>query len=122
MGAEDIVVVDTLSLADFHRTLQARLEEAYEVLARMDPTMGANRAAPALGGFEDAKRASDRHQQLRDEYLDRLRLLIASLTAALAATAVIIAEYNSVEELNKANISEILRLFGEGPDHGRVHG
>jgi hypothetical protein len=122
MGVEDFVVVDTLSLADFHRTLQARLHEAYEVLARIDPTMGANPVAPALGGFEDAKLTSDRHQHLRDEYLTRLRRLIASLTAAHAATAVIIAEYKSVEELNKANISEILRLVGEGLDNGRVHG
>jgi hypothetical protein len=122
MGVEDIVVVDTLSLADFHRTLQARLDEAYEVLARIDPAAGANPAAPALGGFEDAKLTGERHQHLRDEYLARLRRLIASLTAAHAATAKIIAEYKSVEELNRANISEILRLVGEGLDHGRVHG
>src|SRR5688572_9667379 len=122
MGAEDIVVVDTLSLADFHRTLQARLDEAYAVLARIDPTVGASAAAPALGGFEDAKRTAERHQRLRDEYLARLRYLIASLTAAHAATSAIIAQYHSVEELNKANISEILRLVGEGLEHGRVHG
>ena len=79
-------------------------------------------AAPALGGFADARDTSERHQQLRAEYLARLRRLIASLTAAHAATSAIIAQYRSVEELNTANISEILRLVGEGLEHGRVHG
>jgi hypothetical protein len=122
MGAEDIVVVDTLSRAEFPRTLQARLDEAYAVLARIDPAVGASGAGPALGGFEDAKDTGERHQHLRDEYLARLRRLTAALTAAHAATSAIINEYSSVEELNTANLSEILRLLGEGLEHGRVHG
>jgi hypothetical protein len=123
MGAEDIVVVDTLSLADFHRTLQARLDEAYAVLARLDPVVvGATGATPALGGFEDAQRAGERHQRLREEYLARLRRLIAALTAAHAATATIIAKYQSVEALNTANLSEILSLIGDGLEHEQDHG
>jgi hypothetical protein len=122
MGAEDFVVVDTLSLADFHRTLQARLDEAYAMLARIDPAVVGTTGAPALGGFEDALRTGERHQQLREEYLARVRRLIAALTAAHAATAAIIDRYRSVEELNTANLSDLLRLVGEGLEHGRVHG
>src|SRR5215204_4089218 len=98
MGAEDFVVVDTLSLADFHRTLQARLDEAYAMLARIDPAVvGTTGASPALCGFEDAVRTGERHRQLREEYLARVRRLIVALTAAHAATAAIIDRYRSVE-------------------------
>ncbi len=123
MGADDVVNVDTLSLADFHKTLQARLDEAYAVLARLDPVLaGASAATPALGGFEDARQAGERHQRLRAEYVTRLRHLIAALTAAHAATAAIIARYESVEALNTANLTDFLRLLGEGPTHGHIHG
>jgi hypothetical protein len=123
MGAEDVVIVDTLSLADFHKTLQARLDEAYAMLARLDPVMaGASAAKPALGAFEDAQDTGERHQRLREEYLARVRHLIAALTAAHAATASIIARYESVEALNTASLTDILRLLGEGPEHGHVHG
>jgi len=123
MGADDVVNVDTLSLADFHKTLQARLDEAYAVAARLDPVMaGASAATPALGGFEDARHTGERHQRLRAEYVARLRHLIAALTAAHTATAAIIARYESVEALNTANLTDFLRLLGEGPEHGHIHG
>lgn len=122
MGAEDLTIVDPLTLADFHRTLQARLDEAYQVLARLDPEAGADAAGPALGGFADAHEASQRHQDLRAEYVARLRRLIAALTAAHAATSAIITKYTSVEELNTANLADLLRLIGEGLEHGHVHG
>ncbi len=122
MGAEDFTIVDPLSLADFHRTLQARLDEAYEVLARLDPSAGADAAGPALGGFQDGQEASHRHQDLREEYVARLRRLIAALTAAHAATASIIDKYTTVEALNTANLTGILSLVGEGLEHGHVYG
>lgn len=108
------LVVDPLSLGDFQKTLQARLEEAYAALLRIEQSG----AAPALGGFEDAHRTGTRHQLLRDQAKARLQRLIGALAAAQAATTAIATRYATVEALNTADISQALRPLAEELQRG----
>ncbi|WP_422770043.1 hypothetical protein ACN28C_25405 [Plantactinospora sp. WMMC1484] len=108
--AADEFAVDLLSLHDFRRSLQPRVEAALAALTALTTAPGSDR--PALGGFHDAQRTADRHQELHDEYVARLRRLATALTVAQAATAQIVESYRSVDELSETNARRIAGALG----------
>ncbi|MFY1691715.1 hypothetical protein [Plantactinospora sp. WMMB782] len=108
--AADEFAVNLLSLRDFQQRLQPRIEAAYAALTALTTAPGSDR--PALGGFHDAQKTADRHQDLHDEYVARLRRLVAALTVAQAATARIIESYRTVDELSGTNARQIAGALG----------
>jgi hypothetical protein len=120
MGVDDVTSVDTLSLADFQRTLSGRLDEATEMLMRLAaPT---RQSAPALGGFQDATQVAARYQALRDEYLAYVNRLLGAVSAAQMAVTLIGERYQTTEALHDARVRDIasaLRPVGEVLHGGR---
>ncbi|GIG88465.1 hypothetical protein [Plantactinospora endophytica] len=108
--AADEFAVNLLSLQDFQHRLQPRIESAYAALTALTTAPGNER--PALGGFHDAQRTADRHQELHDEYVARLRRLVTALTVAQAATAQVIEIYRTVDEISGRNAGQIAGALG----------
>ncbi len=111
MGVDE-TIVDLLSLEDFERRLQPRLDEVNAVLTVLTTAPGAD--PPMLGEFHDARLTTARHQNLHDEYVARARHLVDSLVVAQAATAAIIAGYRTVEELNRTSTEEVGHALSRG--------
>jgi hypothetical protein len=105
MGVDEIRV-DLLSLDDFNQRLGPRLDEAYAALAAL--TVAPGTVQPALGTFQDAQQTSARHQNLRDEYVARLRRLVDAVTTAQIVATTIAARYRTVVELNQTS-TEVVR-------------
>lgn len=121
MAADDLTI-DTLSLDDFRRTLQARLDEAFAALLALAPEQ--EHHGPALGGFHDAEQTAGRYDRLRQESIARLRRLINAVAAADRGTTDIAERYRTAEALNGAKAHEIadeLRRVAEVLDGGRYH-
>ncbi|GAA3734404.1 hypothetical protein GCM10022225_15970 [Plantactinospora mayteni] len=108
--AADEFAVDLLSLQDFQQRLQPRVEAAFAALTALTTAPGSDR--PALGGFHDAQRTADRHQELHDEYVARLRRLVTALAVAQSATTQIIESYRDVDELSRTNAQQIAGAVG----------
>jgi hypothetical protein len=117
MGSSRLFV-DPLALRVFHRTLQARLDEAQAAIALVEsgPRLLGN--DPALGGFDDAVRISLRHQQLREDYVTRLRRLAGALEAARSVTESMIQLFHSAEEVNVSQMKRLLHRVEEELEHG----
>lgn len=116
--AQGELAVDPLSLADFHQTLQGRLDEAMTALVRVDPSLGLHAPRPALGGFEDAANTAERYERLRNEFAEQVHRLVSAIVAAKAATNIILTKFESVEELNTAIVRDTLRPVVEELLHG----
>lgn len=125
MGSSQLFV-DLMALRVFQRALQSRLDEALAALARLDPPHGAVRAfanlEPLLGEFDDALRTNLRHRQLREDYVVRLRGLVDTLRAARSSTDTMIEKFASAEELNVAQMRQLLHRVDEELEHGPADG
>lgn len=126
MGRSSRLYVDPLTLREFHATLQTRLDAAQAALSRLDPPRGRTAALlmpdPALGSFYDAVRTTLHHEQLRKDYLVRLRRLVTALHAAVQATEKMIERFDFAEQINTAQMRQILHRLGEELEHGSAHG
>jgi hypothetical protein len=121
--AADEMSVDTLSLDDFHRSIQARLDETFTAMRALTTVPGSE--TPALGGFVDAGRTAGRYQHLHDEYVVRLRRLVVALAAAQVATAAIAERYRTVDDLSRTDANSIKGALGavsEALNGGRTDG
>lgn len=102
--ADESTTVDVLSLEDFHATLATRLTEANGLLTTLTTSLA---TAPQLGTFQDASAEADRYATLRDEHAGGVQRLIDAITAAQTATATIMSNYQTTEDRNAANASDI---------------
>jgi len=103
--AADETFVDTLSLDEFSRTLQPLLDQVFQALGAARTQPAADR--PALGGFHDAQQIGDRYEFLQQEFVTRLARLANAVDAARLATAGILADYRTAEELHRAGAKDI---------------
>jgi ABC-type transporter Mla subunit MlaD len=110
MGADN-TEVDLLSLEDFYKTLDNRLNEANAVLTALTTTLAGK--VPALGTFQDATGTSSRYHTLYEQHLDRAHRLVRAVTAAKTATATIMANYRTAEARNHANAKDIASILGD---------
>jgi len=106
---DDSTAVDVLSLEDFQATLTNRLSEVDSVIAGLNRDLG---APPALGAFLDAKALAADFDTRRQQYADRLQRLRTAIVAAQTATATIIANYRTTEQLNHASAADIAGQLG----------
>jgi hypothetical protein len=102
--------VDVLSLEDFHATLGARLAEATAILTKLETEL--RDRPPALGTFEDGQRQASDYSTLYQQHVERAGRLKSAIEAAQAATATIIANYHSTEELNRSSAIDIGNQLG----------
>jgi hypothetical protein len=101
--------VSVLSLEDFNRTLQRRLDDADALLSKLGE-LGAHRVP--LGTFQDAATSADSYDRKLIRYVDRIQRLRDAIVAAQDATAAIIASYRTTEARNHADASDIARRLG----------
>jgi len=109
-------------LRSFHQTLQTRVDEAQAALTMVEsgpPLLGPD---PALGAFDDAIRTSYRHNQLRQDYVARMRRLVAALQAAQSVTETMIEKFAAAEEINVAEMRRLLHRIEEELEHGAADG
>lgn len=121
MGSSRLFL-DALALRAFHDTLQARLDEAQAALAMAESGPRLVGPDPLLGTFDDALRTNFRHHQLRQDYVIRLRRLIAALQTARTVTASMIAKFTATEEVNVALMRRLLHRVEEDLEHGAADG
>lgn len=114
--------VNPLTLRAFHQTLQARIDEAQAALTMVESGPRLLGPDPALGTFDDAIRTSYRHNQLRQDYVGRMRRLIAALQAAQSATQTMIEKFTAAEEVNVAHMRRMLHRIEEELEHGAADG
>ena len=110
------------ALRAFHHTLQARLDEALSAVAMVESGPRLLGPDPMLGGFDDAVRTSLRHFQLRQEYVTRLRRLVAALQVARSLTESMIEKFAATEEVNVAEMRHLLHRVEEELEHGAADG
>ncbi|MEV4757061.1 hypothetical protein AB0J86_18380 [Micromonospora sp. NPDC049559] len=113
--------VDVLSLEDFHKTLQARLDEANAILTTLSTKL--HDKPPALGEFQDATETATGYQALHEDSLARARRLLRAVSATRTATDTIMHNYRTTEARNRANsddIARVMRPVGEVLDGGRT--
>ncbi|HZM84590.1 MAG TPA: hypothetical protein VFC19_53395 [Candidatus Limnocylindrales bacterium] len=118
MGSSRLFV-DPLALRVFNHTLQARLDEALAALNMIQSGPRLLGPDPALGEFDDALRTSLRHNQLRQDYLDRLRRLVSALETARSVTESMIEKFAKAEEVNVAQMRRLLHRVEEALEHGQ---
>jgi len=120
--ASSRLFLDPLALRAFHHTLQARIDEALAALAMADSGPRLLGPDPALGEFDDATRTSLRHHQLRQDYLTRLRRLVAALQAARSVTESMIQKFAAAEAINVAQMRRLLHRVEEELEQGVADG
>lgn len=103
----DSSAVDFITLKEFHDNLAARLEEAQDVVRRVDSH--ATSPLPNTGDFSDGRDTADAYQRRWTDQTTRAHLLLAAVQAAYDATGSILETYKTVEELNHANTLDVLR-------------
>jgi hypothetical protein len=121
MGSSRLFL-DPLALRAFHETLQARLDEALSALAMVESGPRLLGPDPMLGGFDDAIRTSYRHNQLRQDYVVRLRRLVGALQVAQSVTQSMIEKFAAAEEVNVASMKRLLHRVEEELGHGAADG
>jgi hypothetical protein len=121
MGSSRLFL-DPLALRVFHRTLQGRLDEAQSALTMAENGPHLLGADPMLGEFDDAVRTSLRHNQLRQEYATRMRRLVAALQAARDVTESMIEKFAAAEQINVAQMRQLLHRVEEELKHGVADG
>lgn len=121
MGSSRLLL-DPLALRAFHDTLQARLDEALSAVAMVESGARLLGPDPMLGGFDDAVRTGLRHYQLRQEYVTRLRRLVAALQVARSLTESMIEKFAAAEEVNVAEMRRLLHRVEEELEHGAADG
>jgi hypothetical protein len=120
MGSK--LFISPLVLRAFHETLQARIDEARAALALVEAGPRLLGPDPALGQFDDAVRTNLRHNQLRTDYVARMRRLVAALEAARSATQTMIEKYAEAEEINVTQMRQMLHRIEEELEHGAADG
>ena len=121
MGSSRLFL-DPLALRAFHGTLQARLDEALSALALAESGPRLLGPDPLLGTFDDALRTNFRHHQLRQDYVTRLRRLVAALQTARTVTESMIEKFAATEEVNVALMRRLLHRVEEELEHGEADG
>lgn len=114
--------LDPPALRAFHQTLQARLDEAQAALTMVESGPRLLGADPMLGEFDDALRTNFRHNQLRQDYAARMRRLVSALQAAQSVTQSMIEKFAKAEEVNVAQMRQLLHRIEEELGHGVEHG
>jgi hypothetical protein len=99
------ITVDHLSLQDFAQQIQPRIDQANSALLTLLTSPGAD--PPALGLFYDAQVTAGRHQELHDQYVQRLQRLIDALTAASTSITAMVDRYHTISDLHSARASDI---------------
>ena len=106
--------VSTLSLDQFHRTLQARLDEASTAIDALSGPPGSQ--VPPLGTFADATATAERYRRLHEQYTARLRRLVVALTAAQVISADAVARFTRAAQQAQANANAVVGTAGEAVD------
>jgi len=103
------VNVDIISLEDFNKTLDARIDQASFLLREIGKL--ASHPMP-LGEFPDAKHQVTQHGSLERTFRDRIERLKNATVAAKTATTTILTNYKSAEDRNAASAKDIARQLG----------
>src|SRR5262245_17603458 len=109
MGVDELITIDTLSLADFQRTLQARLDEANAMLTTL--TAQRQDTVPALGGFQDAADVAARYRTLHEEFTARVERLVNAIAVAQSGVGLLVERYETFEELTSAQVQDIAKAL-----------
>ncbi len=109
MSAAD-TTVDVDSLQEFQDQLKQRLSEIDHVINVMS-----NRMSPTLpiGTFMHAARISTAYTTRYNQHLANARRLRTAIVAAQTATAEILKNYTTTEQLNEASANEIASTVGD---------
>ena len=100
--------VDLLTLEEFRSRLNDRLDNAKELLQKLN-AMG----KPALGTFLDAKTTAADYDRVHRQHVQRASRLVSAIEAAQSATDSIIRNYKTTESRNAASQAEIRRALGD---------
>jgi len=114
--------VNPLALRTFHQTLQARVDEAQAALTMVESGPALLGPDPMLGTFDDAIHTSYRHNQRRQDYVARMRRLVAALQAAQSVTKTMIEQFATAEEINVSQMRRLLHRIEEELEHGAADG
>jgi hypothetical protein len=98
--AIDETRVDLLTLDDYRRQLQHRLDDARAILAAARRT----RTGAELGAFQDARQTADRYATVHDEFVARIDRLVRALAAAADGTGTTLAAYRDTEQHSDADV------------------
>ena len=101
--------VDMLSLEDFKRTLDGRLQDVDAALSKLNREL---RTPPAVGTFTEAKAVHDKYLAVHADFVDQATQLRKAIVVAQTATAKILANYRTTEEQNSANARDIASQLG----------
>jgi hypothetical protein len=114
MSSQEIRV-DVLALEAFPGRLAPRLPEAAAVLSTLLNTDG-----PELGHFHHARQIERRYDHLREEFVARLRRLLAALVIARAGTMEIAERFRDGIDFYQAQIKAIDDALTRGADPWRA--
>jgi hypothetical protein len=120
-GAGSMLDVDVHSLEDFARSLETRLGEADELLAQI---RAADTDLP-LGTFPAARGEAQRYVSVQGRYEQAVVQLRESIVAAQQATQVVLSNYRTAEERNRATtlaIAEPLAQIADAVDRPVTNG
>ncbi|GAB7043721.1 MULTISPECIES: hypothetical protein [Catenuloplanes] len=102
--------VDVDSLQEFQDQLRQRLSEADHVINVLNNRLS---APLAVGTFHHAARISANYASLQSQHLANARRLRTAIVAAQTATAEILRNYTTTEELNRVSADEIASTVGD---------
>ena len=110
----DKIGVSTLSLDQFHRTLQARLDESFAAIGTLSGPPGSQ--VPPLGTFVDATATAERYKRLHEQYTARLQRLVVALTAAQVISADMVERFTRAMQQAQANANAVVGPASESVD------
>lgn len=102
--------VDVDSLQEFQDQLRARLSEVDHVISVLSNRLS---APLAVGTFHHASTISTNYSTRQSQHLANARRLRTAIVAAQTATAEILRNYTTTEELNRVSADEIASTVGD---------
>ncbi len=112
--ATEKIGVSTVSLDRFHRTLQARLDEASTAIGALSGPPGSQ--LPPLGTFVDATSTAGRYKRLHEQYTARLQRLVVALTAAQVISADAVERFTKAKQQAQVNANAVVGMVSEAVD------
>ncbi|MEV0135858.1 hypothetical protein AB0H83_46385 [Dactylosporangium sp. NPDC050688] len=100
--------VDLLTLEEFRSRLDGRLDDAKELVRKLN-----SMNKPALGTFLDAKATGADYDRVHRQHVQRATRLVSAIEAAQSATDSIIRNYKTTESRNAASQAEISQALGD---------